>query len=212
MSLSYSCYVISNKPHIFSAIVESLHPEPVSFFDGSGVNSFSQLVNRCVEFCPTETIILMSDKTRPTIHNVRKTLDLLNKGYAFVGLYRFGFFGFKKELFRRIGMMDERYQGGGYEDDDFYIRIKEANLALYLSHEVTYIKNSSSWTSDVCKQHFLEKWGNVKSTGKATRRLDEQENMYNLGPTVSTSFLGWKHSQLLPKKVKRYADLEIIKE
>jgi len=69
---------------------------------------------------------------RPIDENIQKTVKLIEEGYAFVGMYRFGFFGFKKELFRKIGPMDERYVGGCWEDDDFYIRLREANLSFSL--------------------------------------------------------------------------------
>lgn len=208
----YSCFLISNKPHLYDTVTKNLVKEKVDFFDGTNAYSFSSLVNGCVEKCNTEVIILMSDKMRPCDNDIYKTITLINEGYAFVGLYRFGFFGFKKELFRKIGPLDERYTGGGYEDDDFYIRLKEANLAMYLSHEVDYVKGNSSWTSDVCRQHFISKWGDVKGTGTALRKLQEIKSNYNYGKNIDTNFLPWSYTQILAKKVKRYKDLKIIYE
>ena len=205
----HNCYIISNKKHLHSVIQEQVRTEHINFFDGSDAGSFSRLVNMCVEFCPTEIVIMMSDKMRPTDDNIKKILSLIHEGYAFVGLYRFGFFGFKKELFRKIGMMDERFVGGGYEDDDIYIRIKEAGLSMYLSHEVDYIKGSSSWSSEACKTHFITKWGDVKGTGIATRMLDEVALNYELGQHTPTNFLSWDHTQIHAKKVKRYLDVTI---
>jgi hypothetical protein len=209
---NYTCYLISNKKHLYSKIKETMLTEEIEFFDGTNAGSFARLVNQCVEFCPTEIVIMMSDKMRPCDDDIKKILSLIDSGYAFVGLYRFGFFGFKKELFRNIGMMDERFSGGGYEDDDFYIRIKEANLSMYLSHEVNYIKGLSSWTSNECKIHFLKKWGDVKATGIAKRYIADPVLSYELGPNVKTNFLPWSHTQIHAKKVKRYLDLKIIKE
>jgi GT2 family glycosyltransferase len=203
---------MSNKPNLYKEVTASLVKERVDFFDGSNVPSFAYLVNKCVEHAKTETVILMSDKMRPCDADIQKTVNLLTEGYAFVGLYRFGFFGFKKELFRKIGPLDERYQGGGYEDDDYYIRLKEADLAMYLSHEVNYIKGNSSWASDACRQHFLNKWGDVKNTGKALRKIQEPVLDYNYGNSVSTKFLSWDHTQIFAKKVKRYKDIEVIYE
>ena len=209
---SYSCFLISNKFYLYETVTKNLVLEKVDFFDGSNVHSFASLVNSCVEKSKTEIVILMSDKIRPTDYDIHKTINLINEGYAFVGLYRFGFFGFKKELFRKIGPLDERYGGGGYEDDDFYIRLKEADLSMYLSHEVDYIKGNSSWESDTCRQHFINKWGDVRSTGTALRKLQEPELNYNYGKNVDTNFLPWSYTQILAKKVKRYKDLEIIYE
>lgn len=205
--MQYTSYLISNKPELFEEIQSGIKPEPIQFFNGTNAGSFARLVNLCTAACPTETVIMMSDKMRPTAQNIAKTLDLLNQGFALVGLYRFGFFGFRKELFRKIGMMDERFKGGGYEDDDIYIRIKEANLAMFLSHDVNYIAGTSSWTSDECKKHFGNKWGDVKSTGKAKRYLPELIYNYDIGPSVPTSFLSWSSTEIHAKKVKRYLDL-----
>jgi GT2 family glycosyltransferase len=209
---NYTCYLISNKKHLYSTVKETVLSEEIEFFDGTDAGSFARLVNQCVEFCPTEIVIMMSDKMRPCDDNIRKVLSLINDGYAFVGLYRFGFFGFKKELFRTIGMMDERFIGGGYEDDDVYVRLKEANLAMYLSHEVNYVGGNSSWSSEICKSHFLEKWGDAKSSGTAKRNIAELDLNYNLGPRMLTNFLSWEHTQIHAKKVRKYLDLKIIKE
>ncbi len=216
--MDYKVYLISNKPHLYEEVTASLSPGTVEFFDGTNAGSFSRLVNMCVNSCPTEIIIMMSDKMRPVPDNIEKTLDLINQGYAFVGMYRFGFFGFKKELFRCIGMMDERYVGGGYEDDDIYIRLKEANLSLYLSHEVNYIAGSSSWIIEECRQHFTNKWRNVidefnKTTGTTKRCLSELTyEEYDLGPATNTEFLSWEHTQIHAKKCKKYLFLEIEKD
>lgn len=207
--MNYTCYLISNKPHLFEEIQNSIKPETINFFNGTNAGSFSRLVNLCTESCPTEIVIMMSDKMRPVQQDIKKTLELINQGYAFVGMYRFGFFGFKKELFRKIGVMDERFKGGGYEDDDFYIRLKEANLSMYLSHEVNYISGESSWTAEECKKHFGNKWGDVRRIGKAKRYLPELNYNYNLGPSVPTQFLPWSETQIYAKKVKRYLELEL---
>jgi hypothetical protein len=208
----YKCYLISNKPQFYKEISNNLSPEELEFFDGTNAGSFSKLVNKCAASCPNEIVIMMSDKMRPSSSDVQKMLSLIRQGFAFVGMYRFGFFGFKKELMRQIGMMDERYVGGGWEDDDFYIRIKEANLSMYLSHEVPYIKSHSSWNSEVCWKYFLEKWGDAKSTGIAKRSINELSLNYDLGSSIKTNFLSWDHTQIHAKKVKRYLDLKIIKD
>ena len=218
----YSCFLLSNKPHLYSEVVKRLKTVNVNFYDGKDVESFAKLVNSCVESCKTEIVILMSDKMRPIDHNIYKTIELLNYGYAFVGMYRFGFFGFKKELFRKIGPLDERFVGGGYEDDDFYIRLCEANLSMYLSQEVTYIGSSSSWNIQGA-EHFYKKWlhsifydrkilkklGINKQSDKTYRKLKEESYNYNFGPHVAANHLPWSHSKLKAKKIKKYEKLEI---
>jgi hypothetical protein len=210
----HSCFVVSNKPHLFPLIQQSIAPEKVSLFNGEGFESFSRLVNSCTAAAPTEIVIVMSDKVRPTHAQVQKTVDLVEQGYGLVGLYRFGFFGFKKQLMRQIGMFDERYVGGGYEDDDMYIRLKEANIAMYITEEMLYEKSTSSWNYARARPHFVDKWLDTDSPlyGDSSRhasefvkrKLPEQRLDYDLGPSVAAKFLPWSRTVATPRKSKKY--------
>lgn len=194
----YSLYLVSNRPYFFKPIVKSLSPERITYFDGTGYPSFSKLVNTCVSNSYTETVIIMGDRVSPTTEHVKKTINLLERGYAFVGLYRFGFFGFKKELFRRIGMLDERYVGGGYEDDDFYIRLVENNLAMYVSEEMPYRAGISRWNYDLSRPHYYKKWRYDEPSNTIYRMLEEPKYNYNLGPSVPTNFLSAREFSFSP--------------
>lgn len=205
--MNYTCYLISNKPQYYSKIKENLIPSELIYFNGEGYSSFSHLVNTCIAQCPTEIVIILSDKVLPSYKDIVKMLELIKQGYGLVGLYRFGFFGFKKELMRRIGMFDERYASGGYEDDDFYIRLKEANISMYITEEVRYEKRPSSWNYSISREHFLKKWSIIKEDGKETiaqRNIPEVCLTYSLGPSVDTSFLPWNLSVAKPSKSRKY--------
>jgi GT2 family glycosyltransferase len=210
-SMNHSSFVISNRPHLFEPIQQCIFPEPVQYFDGSGYPSFSKLVNSCVASADTETVILMSDKVMPANEDVVRLLELLNQGYAMVAFYRLAFFGFKKQLLRNIGMFDERFVGGGFEDDDFYIRLKEADLGVYITHEIPYTKSSSGWNYSLAQGHFVNKWGNIIQNGNAKRMLSEEQYNYNLGPAVPVEFLTWDQSVILTNKVKKYTGYPIVK-
>lgn len=106
--------------------------------------SYSELINHSVATSSTEWIILINDRTHPTIDEVEKMIQLLENGYACVLLYNVGFMGFSKELIRTIGWWDQRFTYGGWEDRDWVWRIQKANLALYESQEGTY---DMSWKS-----------------------------------------------------------------
>lgn len=213
MTDNYQCFVISNKPHLFPPIQKSLSPVEVQLFNGTDYPSFSKLVNSCVAAATSETVVLMSDKVLPTSNDLSKMLDLLDNGYAFVALYRLAFFGFKKELFRRIGFFDERFVGGGYEDDDFYIRLKEANLASYITEEVNYTRSNSSWNYSESKIFFREKWGEgTKFDGIATRYLEEETYNYDLGNATNEIYLPWTESYIRPVRVRKYQNIIINKE
>lgn len=199
---------------MFPAIEESARPEKIIHFDGTGYPSFSKLVNTCVESANSEIVIIMSDKVLPTAGDITKTVSLIEQGYGLVGLYRFGFFGFKKQLLRQIGMLDERFVGGGYEDDDMYIRLKEANIAMYITEEVAYTKSVSSWNYSLSKTHFTDKWIDFDnpsydptakpSAANIKRKIKEESLHYKLGNTVPTEFLSWDHTVAQPSKARKY--------
>ncbi len=212
----YSCYVISNKPWIYPEIQADAAPEEINYFDGTGYPSFSKLVNTCVAQSPTEIVIVMSDKVRPTQDQILRTVELIKQGHGLVALYRFGFFGLKKELFRKIGMMDERFVGGGYEDDDFYIRMKEANISMYVTEEVFYKRGTSGWNYNLSRPFFWSKWIDQthpewhpeakRSSAFIQRKLPEEDysNIYNLGPSTGDTFLDWTHAFVQPSKARGY--------
>jgi hypothetical protein len=199
---------------MIQAVMDSIRPESVKWFDGTGYSSFSKLVNACVASADTEIVIIMSDKVFPTPADVKKVVDLVNQGYGFVALYRFAFFGFKKQLMRQIGMMDERFAGGGFEDDDFYIRLHEANISMYITEEIPYLKSHSSWDRTLCESHFINKWidttnptydPTVKLSHNVIKRNLAEENYgYDLGPAVPTDFLNWDYTFCPISKPRKY--------
>jgi hypothetical protein len=214
--MNYTLFLISNKPQYYKPIQDSLSPEILYYFDGTGAESFSKLVNSCVESSPTETIIMMSDKVLPTQEHVHKVLQLLEDGYAFVGLYSFAFFGFKKELFRKIGMMDERYVGGGFEDYDFFVRLSEAKLAVYNTQEVPYTLSASSWNYDRSYAFWTTKWCHFWTEGnpipRFERRMWEEQYNYNLGPSIPTKFLSSNHSNVVGDNIAGLFQISISKD
>jgi GT2 family glycosyltransferase len=201
----YSLNVITNKPEKFSPIVKSLAPEQVSYYDGSGHPSFSSIVNRCTAASGAETVIIMSDKVLPRKEHVASTLALLDAGYGFVALYRFAFFGFRKELFRRIGGLDEGYVGGGYEDDDYYIRLVENDIAMWVTHDVPYTPGVSSWDPSISRLYHSSKWDFDIEGRKIRRKMQDTPCGYDFGPSVATTWLsGRGHSYTPLPQVAQY--------
>ena len=110
-----------------------------------GVESFSTLLNNCIRDCPTDIMIFCSHKVRPTQGDIKRIVDLINSGYGYVGLYRFACFGIHKKVIDKVGYLDEGFAGGGYEDDDFRIRLDRANIGFYEDHSVLYVSSESTW-------------------------------------------------------------------
>ena len=204
-SKNYTIYHIAHEQfvqkHRFKC--KLLPDEEIHLIDGSGYPSFSKLINTCVVNCPTETVIIFSYKVYPFPDQIEKILKYLNEGYAFVGLHRFAFFGFKKELMRKIGFFDERFVLGGCEDEDFLLRMKEVNLGFYMSHESIVSNEYSGWTSQFSEErptasykHFVAKWKKFSDGKKIQlkRQISDEIYDYDLGPSTGENFIPWKKS------------------
>lgn len=197
MEKKYTIIIPSNQPNLIEETKENLIKigEECLVKNGSGYPSFSKLINDCVIECPTEIVIICNDKARPKKSDVEKLLKLIEDGFGFVGLYAWGFFGFKKELFRRVGFMDERFIGGNYEDSDYMRRMLESNIAMYNVFEIDYREDiGSRWNTTKTKLHFLKKWS--ETNGFVKRLIDEEFYNYDIGEKNNDTFLTWDKSIL----------------
>lgn len=175
-----SIIIMTHNVNIVNEIIAELSPLPVLVFNGQGFPSFSKLANTIIASAEHDNVIFINYKARPRKEHIYKTLDLLSKGYGFVGLYRFGFFGINKNLIKKIGFFDERYVGGEYADDDIIIRLLEHNIALYFSEEITYHYKPSLWDNTTVKQFFLKKWTQDSVNNIIYKNLPEEEYNYEL--------------------------------
>lgn len=166
--------------------------------------SYSAMINDCIQSSPTELIISINDKCRPCPCEVEDIIELLENGYACATKYSEGFMGFTKELIRVIGFFDERYLGGGYEDDDFVLKLRLHNLAYFESEEAIYDNSYKSTLilkggegCKLSKPAFNKKW---KITNNEIRRiLPEQKYNYDLGesrPDIQASWKPWSYSKI----------------
>lgn len=142
--------------------------------------SYSQLINHAIATSPTEWVILINDRTHPTVAEVEKMIGLLEEGFSCVFLYNVGFMGFSKELIRTIGWWDERFELGGWEDRDWVFRLKQHNLSLYESLESTY---DMSWKSPLngppgdeeSRPHWNRKYDTVSFNDVIWKHVEEEK-------------------------------------
>lgn len=124
-------------------------------------NSFSQMVNDAIDDTTSEFMIFCNPKTNFDCEDIEFILEKLSLGYCFASVVSFGFFGFSKELIRNIGMLDERFIGGEYEDDDFCIRLKILGKAVWWGYNYDkYEKKLSRLSSlrGISKSIFFQKY------------------------------------------------------
>lgn len=199
---------MSHRLHFGKEVCESLHPMPTQIYDGTNIESFSKLVNECIVNCPTELVIICSEKARPKPEDVRKMIEFLNQGFGFVALWGLGFFGFTKELIRQIGFFDERYIGGGFEDVDFKRRLKLANIAIVWSFEIKFKNLASSWNNVTGSKMDLKKW-KFGPDKLPIKLLDEPKYKYDLGPSkTDIKFMPYSESIHLPRRENSKLEFE----
>tara|TARA_R110000803_G_C11989495_1_gene321977 strand:- start:34377 stop:34961 length:585 start_codon:yes stop_codon:yes gene_type:complete len=187
---------------------DPLAPMNVRVFDGAGYPSFSKLVNDCIMSTEEEVVIICNDKARPAHNDVIRMMGLINDGHGLVGLYRFGFFGFKKDLIRRIGFFDERFISGEYEDHDMLRRLKEANISYWGEESIHYKTGPSRWNNAKSFLHYLAKW---RHTGEETMRrlLPEEDYGYDIGADQGAAFKPWADGKMDPK-MAWFMDVEVV--
>jgi len=77
---------------------------------------------------------------------------------------------FKRELIERIGLLDERFSPGHYEDDDYCMRARNAGYRLCIAGDVfvfhhgsaSFVQQGESKVKQLIalnRQKFIEKWG-----------------------------------------------------
>lgn len=200
----YTIVVGVKSPELAEPVIQSLSPLQARILVGDKYPSFSKLVNDAVVLCPTEIFIFCSHKVRPKPHEIEELLRRIDEGHGLATLYRLGCFGFKKELLRRIGFFDERYKGGGFEDNDFYIRLQEADISYYEDESIEYIAGKSTWEHPQddpneyeSTKFFVAKWRCSRESPFIERMLSDV-HFYDIGPNDSSvTFKPWSESMLL---------------
>lgn len=176
-------------------------------------DSFSEMLNVHIDRTRTEFLVVINDRVDVTPHDIWRIIRRLEHGYAAVSMYNMAILGFSKSLIARIGWFDERYIGGGYEDDEFVMRMRLANLAYYECQSAFYYEarrfGDLAAVSDkrprvglgcsLSYPHFISKW----KIGKLTISQRIQEEAYadkystlEIDQEVARSWKSWRMSRL----------------
>jgi hypothetical protein len=168
-------------------------------------DSYSELVNEAVATSPTETVVLVNDRVVPDPKEVLFMLQMIHRGYAVASQWNVAYMALTKEVFRKIGWFDQRFYGGGCEDDDFVLRLRLANLAYYESLSCEY---DQTWKSPLIKKEgakcaisgtfFHQKWAQGPYEIKRVIPEETYEKWDSMigecRPDISNAWLDWSHS------------------
>lgn len=189
---------------------------PLNVVVGSNHESFSKMVNGIFHMASktSDIIIFCSHRVRPKPNDVTRMVKLISEGYGLVMFKRLAFFGCKRELFTKVGFFDERFIPAGYEDDDFFIRLQEANISIYEDASVEYISGISTWPQELKKypgvefkqpityEFFIKKWKQDHANLVMTRLLPEASLTYNIASSHEPKFKPWNESVFLEGQQK----------
>jgi UDP-N-acetylglucosamine 4,6-dehydratase len=167
-------------------------------------DSFAKTVNKIIiqeKNNPEEILIFCSHRVRPSYLDIKNLLSKIEEGHGLVTLYRLACFGFRKELFNLITLFDTRYLIGGYEDNDLYIRLQEADISYYENECIEYHKGESTWQHPPgplqSKLFFEKKWTIDTVTKTINRNLDDLDNFLQCSVSKYTPFKKWQDSHLI---------------
>lgn len=123
--------------------------------------SFSQIINELVTESVDEFLFFVNPKVNLQENLIEDMLIDLCSGYCWTSRFAFGLWGTTKELFRNIGLMDERFIGGEMEDFDFICRLNLFGKAVNWQCINGIYKNEFSRIGDLRgSSHtlFYNKW------------------------------------------------------
>lgn len=164
-------------------------------------NSFSQMVNEAIEDTDNEFMVFFNPKANPTPKIVKQMINHLCSGVAFTAPISFGGFGATKELFRTIGMFDERFICAEFEDNDFMLRLNLANLAHYHDfHDKDYdsIPSVRPVMRGVTPSIFDLKWSTTHEHFSASDVMAfDKKNLKEWGYILNPEYI--KEKQISPR-------------
>lgn len=197
-SSDYTIQITSNRPKLAQEGIEHLKPAEANHFDGSGFESCAKMWNHAIADAKTEIVIISSDKSRATHKQVNQMVKLITEErFGFVTFCRFGFFGFHKDVIRKMGFFDERLVGGGFEDCDFARRLKLADIGIYESLSVPRVTGEHGWSpGDLlgAANFYFQKWNEV-SRKLNKKILPEEDYNYDIGESKNIPFKKWSESE-----------------
>ncbi len=105
-------------------------------------SGLAELWNWCVMLAPTDWVLICNDDITFNdgwIEYLEQ--QIATDKYDMIHLFHYGGMCIHKRLILKLGWFDERFRGGGFEDNDYQLRIYEAGLKhrVDMSHGFTHM-------------------------------------------------------------------------
>lgn len=147
--------------------------------------SFSQIINEAVNSTNEDFIFFVNPKVNPTPSQIEEMLFDLCCGFCWTSKIAFGLWGTTKELFRNIGLMDERFIGSEWEDNDFICRLKMFDKAIKWQYSLDLYPSEPSPINDLRGMSltlFRQKWVEERGNLNLDKDLSETKKIQNIKP------------------------------
>lgn len=135
------------------------------------VNSFSQMINDAVDDTDDEFMVFANPKSNITEDYLLDMVEKLCNGYSLVAFYSLGYFATTKQLFREVGMLDERFIGGEFEDDDFLLRLKMHGKKIQWEENKTKYQISASYCPPLRGASYTVFWKKWRTDNENMRPI-----------------------------------------
>ena len=142
--------------------------------------TFSQMINEAIDDTESEFMVFVNPKTVVSSDGINLIIDKLCNGYCFASIFGFAYFGMTKELVRNIGMLDENFLGSEYEDDDYLIRIRISDKAVWWGQDwstYNFFKSECPPNRGSSLTTFWRKWrwkNNTLISSSSSRGIEYQ--------------------------------------
>jgi hypothetical protein len=197
---TFQIFCPSHKPEKQKKVIE--HFKNIGFLceahDGSNYPSWAKLQNDCIEKCKADVFIYVSHKNLLSRADLIKMISMINSGFGIVGLYDITTYAASMDFFRKVGLYDERYLQGGWEEIDLFWRCCQKNIGIYLNRESYFSNEPSTWVNKGF-EHYKKKWivPEANSSDNMLVKLVEEERYnYKIGDYKNKKFLSWKDSYI----------------
>jgi hypothetical protein len=155
-------------------------------------SSLPQLWNYGIIHTPTDWVLICNDDgifKHGWLEHLEK--QIATDRYDQINILHYGGMCIHKRMMLKIGWFDERFRGGGYEDNDWQLRISEAGLKdrVELSMDFVAMEHTSEpfnkWLAVNNTLWITEKWGRPCS---------------DLGLDAPSQAMDWKQPSLRSRK------------
>ena len=115
------------REEVFDTYYENIDVRLINNYKNQGV---ARSWNQCIRFANNKNVLICNDDLKFEQGWFNKIVKLRNENdYEWIG--HPSCYMFNKNLLKSVGYYDERFTEGGWEDDDYRIRMQQANVKFF---------------------------------------------------------------------------------